>query len=301
VIENKDLPENRSTREAVRIYDVDDRSDEIDLVDLWIFFWKRKSLFLSSAILVTIVGIVSFEMLYAPKQSSTVRSLVEVSEISVGSFNATNAYSAAVARRIAFVDLPGYASEKQFEDISSYVLSTTVSEIQGTSLIEILTNAPAETVTEVSRFHDRITSQMISNLNNSPYVLEGSLREQLVALDNGVRRLKILLNDFSPGIRRDDDALSLSKQAGSTSADMRLDTIMLEIDGISAKLKSMEANLPTINPRVVVVGSVSEKVSGIKKSTAYALIILLALFLALLVVAGSAFAARVKERMAVRG
>ena len=94
---------------------------------------------------------------------------------------------------------------------------------------------------------------------------------------------------------------TLSKQADSAARNIRLDTIILEIDEISEELELLEAILLEIKPRVVVVASVSEKVSGMKKSVAYSLIILLAIFLAIFIVVGGAFAARVKERMAGRG
>jgi uncharacterized protein involved in exopolysaccharide biosynthesis len=43
------------------------RDDEIDLVDLWIVMWSYRKLFLSSLILVAVIGIVCFELLYNPK------------------------------------------------------------------------------------------------------------------------------------------------------------------------------------------------------------------------------------------
>jgi len=303
-MESNDTLENKPARETIRIYDYDvaDRSDETDLVDLWIFFWKRKSLFLSSVILVSIVGIVCFEMLYVPKRISTVRSLVEVSEISVERLEPTNAYSAALARRITFADLPGYALEKEFESIAPYVMSSSINAIEGTNLIEILTNVPSGAVAEVSIFHDRFTTQIVADLKSSPYASNGSLREELlVSVNDGVRRLRNQLNGFYRGLRHDDDMQTLSKQADSAARNIRLDTIILEIDEISEELELLEAILLEIKPRVVVVASVSEKVSGMKKSVAYSLIILLAIFLAIFIVVGGAFAARVKERMAGRG
>ena len=54
------------------------------------------------------------------------------------------------------------------------------------------------------------------------------------------------------------------------------------------------------NPQVLVLAEVSVKTTGMSKSIAYSLIILLAIFLGILVAVGSAFVAKVKERMASR-
>jgi hypothetical protein len=302
-MESNDTLENKPARETVRIYDYDvaDRSDEADLVDLWIFFWKRKSLFLSSVILVTVVGIACFEMLYVPKRISTVRSLVEIKEISVASLAATNAFSVALARRMTFADLPRFASEEQFGAIIPYVMSSSINAIPGTNFIEIVTNAPANAVMDVSRFHDRITGQIVSELKSSPHALNSAMHEQFASIDDGLNRLRYLISALDRGLRKDEHSQSSSSQSIPENVNARLDNMMVSIDELSAHFAVLESTLLQVNPRVVIASSVSENISGVKKSTAYSVIIVLAVFLAIFIVVGGAFAARVKERMAGRG
>ena len=47
------------------------QEDEIDLVDLWIVMWSYRRLFLSSAILMVVIGILCFELFYIEKPTST--------------------------------------------------------------------------------------------------------------------------------------------------------------------------------------------------------------------------------------
>jgi hypothetical protein len=65
-------------------------------------------------------------------------------------------------------------------------------------------------------------------------------------------------------------------------------------------LDVVTGSLQNFTPRVLVAASVTEKSTGIKKSVAYSLIVMLAIFLSIFVVVGSAFVARVRERMASR-
>ena len=92
-----------------------------------------------------------------------------------------------------------------------------------------------------------------------------------------------------------------SNQPIPESVNARLDNMMVSIDQMSAHFGVLESTLLRVNPRVVIASSVSEKISGVKKSIAYSLVIMLAVFLAIFIIVGGAFVARVKERMAGRG
>jgi hypothetical protein len=74
-----------------------------------------------------------------------------------------------------------------------------------------------------------------------------------------------------------------------------------ELDSLSIELNYLESVLPSFEPRILVKGQVSGKTVGMKSSTAYSLIIVLAFFLAIFIVVGAAFVSKVQDRMAGRG
>ena len=89
-VENNANPETTEPSYLVGLTN-QSRDDELDLVDLWIAMWSYRKVFLSSVILVAVVGILYFEFAYrakpgpgpspSPSPMSTVRSLIEIENI----------------------------------------------------------------------------------------------------------------------------------------------------------------------------------------------------------------------------
>ena len=95
------------------------QDDEIDLVDLWIVMWSYRKLFLSSVILVAVIGILYFEFAYKakPGSTSTVRSLIEIENIVDGK-RLPVLVPDVLIKRIEFTILPKLSSLSEFEQSS---------------------------------------------------------------------------------------------------------------------------------------------------------------------------------------
>jgi hypothetical protein len=278
-------------------YETPRRDDEIDLVDLWIFFWDRRKLFLISAMLVALVGIASFELLYAPKRLSTVRSLIETRDIPVETGATPREYSAAFAKRLEIVNLPRFASLEEFNRIKPYIIASDISAIEDTNFIEIVTEAPANVVAEVSRFHNELTGQVVSEIESAP---DSQLYIRVSSINRGIEGLRSQLVDLKQELRSDSASKTLAGQPIRDKISTRLEIMSERLDDVSDNLAVLNLSFQDFNPRVLVDASVTEKSTGIKKSVAYSLIVMLAIFLSIFVVVGSAFVARVRERMASR-
>ena len=291
-----------SARESVGPpdYQTSVQDDEIDLVDLWLFFWGRRKVFISSAILFCVIGIAGFEMLYVSKQIVTVRSMIEVQELLLSQTNVTIQYAQAVSRRIEQVDLPRVASIGEFEPIKSHLMSTSINPIDGTNLIELVTVAPAGLGAEVSRFHVQMTERIVSELRSSSRELNVDLHDQFNQLEGGVARMQDMLGGLEAAVRRNVSAQNLSNQPGQVEINIKIDDLSAQALKTRQDINNMNLILRDINPRVLDVASISESTVGRKKSMAYSLIIMLSLFAGIVVISVDAFASRVRNRVAGR-
>ena len=281
-------------------FDTSRHSDEIDLIDLWIFFWNRRKVFASSVILIAILGIVCFELVYVPKEISSVHSMIEVHEGLPNQANAVIAFTGMLARRMNIVDLPRHASAQEFDAVRSYVLSSSVGAIPGTSFIEIVTNTPAGSIDGVVKFHRSLLAQIVTKLENTPFHLNDDLENKSESINRGVIRLRSLMRDLDDLLRRDDNTQLFSSPSIQDDVNTRLTLLTAQIDELSQSVSTLDLGQQKVHPRVLAAASVSQKTAGLKKSVAYVLICLLAVFLAIIIIVGSTFAAKVKERMSVR-
>jgi hypothetical protein len=278
-------------------YETPLRDDEIDLVDLWIFFWDRRKLFLISAMLVAFVGIAGFELLYAPKQVDTVRSLLETRDISVDTGSRASEYLAAYVERLKIIDLPRFASAQEFSQISTYILDSSIIVMKDTDFIEIVTETPASAAVDVTRFHNELTGMMASEIESS---LHSQLYVRIASIDRGIERLRAKLVALQQGVTSEAASQTFSSYPTQDYINPKLEDMLTQIEDMAEDLDVVTGSLQNFTPRVLVAASVTEKSTGIKKSVAYSLIVVLAIFLGIFVVIGSAFVARVRERMASR-
>ena len=276
------------------------QSDEIDLVDLWISFWGRRNLFLLSAILAIVLGIVLFETMYTPKREATVRSIIETQGIRVGHNAVASEYSDALARRISIADLPRFASVDEFSHIKPILVSSAVTAIKQTNFIEIVTIVPPSEVEQVSKFHNRLTEQIVSDIKIPPRSVLKQTRDQLSSIQVGVTRLRSLVHDLEGELQHDVHLNASPNQTPENKSTLNLDEVGAEIYLLSEDIISMMMNFWRLNPRVLIAAEVSEKTAGVKKPMAYSVIIVLGIFLGIFVVIANGFVARVKERMASR-
>jgi hypothetical protein len=297
VVSNKGSGEEMagsSSQEAVY------QSDEIDLVDLWIFFWDQRKLFLISVILASVLGIAGFEVFYSPKSGTEIRSLVETQPISLGTMEAAPAYTSALAKQISIVDLPQFASMDEFSQIRQQILSTDITVLPDTNIIEIVTNLPSSRVADVSRFHGRLTAQIVSQVRASASPSLAWINSRMSEMNSRIEHLRMLSTELQKELGSDTVSQTLSDRAFQESIYGKLQSITAETRIMADELEVLNSTFGKIDPRVLVQAEVSEKSTGIKKTTAYVLILFLALFLGIFIVIGNSFAARVRERMASR-
>ena len=81
----------------------------------------------------------------------------------------------------------------------------------------------------------------------------------------------------------------------------RKNYLTTELGRLSTDVNYLESTLSNFEPSILIKGQVSSKIIGIKPRTAYSLIFVLAIFLALVIVVGSAFVSKVQDRLAGRG
>jgi hypothetical protein len=134
--------------------------------------------------------------------------------------------------------------------------------------------------------------------------IEGSLHNQLyvrvASINHGIERLRVQLNALRQGFPSEAATQAASSVPIQDYIDTKVESMLTQIEGMTEDLDVVTGSFQGFTPRVLVMASVTEKSTGIKKSTAYTLIFLVAIFLGIFVVIGSSFAARVRERMASR-
>ena len=295
------VTEDASTRESAGLHDYQTmiRDDEIDLVDLWLFFWGRRKLFVSSAILIAMVGIVGFKLFFESKQVQIVHSIIEVQSVVVDGKIVTTLSPDNLAKRINYVDLPRIASEQEYNHIKPIVLATKAAPINKTNMVQITSEVPGSSIGDVTKFQDQLVEEIYSELIGSSYSLSGDISGRIYSLNRSVISLQRVTSDLDlwPGAETQDAA----SQSFRDQLDRRKKQITTELDSLSIDLKYIESTMPKVEPRILVKGQISDKTVGMKSSTAYSLIIFLAFFLAIFIVVGATFVAKVQDRMAGRG
>jgi hypothetical protein len=303
MMEGNKMAEKTSPRESAGLpdYQVLVQDDEIDLVDLWLFFWDQRKIFFASAILIAVVGVVGFKMFYQPKQVSIVRSIIVVDNKVMGQAVAPVFSSDALAKRIEYVDLPQIASLPKYELIKPYILATKATPVAATNMVEITSEIPGNDAAEVTKFQSQLVEQIYSELSNSSYSLTGDIGSSLVTLKRSVTSLQQWINAISREAELTGEPRDVSYQLFLNQLRERKNGLSKELDSLSMELNYLESALPSFEPRILVKGQVSGKTVGLKSSTAYSLIIILAFFLAISIVVGVAFVSKVQDRMAGSG
>jgi hypothetical protein len=274
--------------------------DEIDLVDLWILFWSYRRLFLSSAIVVAITAILFLEIFFDVAPRSTVTSIIEVEAAVVDGEFVPAVSSDAVAKRIQYLILPKFVSLGNFASIESIILGTRVKTVPRTRMVEIVSETEDAVLPVTVEFHDQLVDELVAELKQSAYPASPDFRNSLFSFKQGIIRLRSTLT-----------ALELATQAseseGSAIASLRRqialrkNDLQTEIDILVEGVNQLESEIKPKEPHVVVKAGLMGKSPDISKPMAYALIVLVSLFVALLVVVAANFASRVREKMAGEG
>ena len=301
-MEKNKMADNKSAGEPAELPDFQALvpNDEIDLVDLWLFFWDQRKIFLFSAILIVVVGIAGFKISYDPKQVSMVRSLIVVDNKVMGQAAEPVLSSAALAKRIEYVNLPQIAALPEYELIKTYILATKATPVEGTNIIQITSEIGGNDTDDLKKFQNQLVEQIYAELENSSYSLSGDIGGSLDLLNRSVTRLRQLIRGLDPEAGLTVESRDVSYQLLLNQLGERNNAVSKELDNLSIELNYLESALRSVEPRILAKGQVSGNTVGIKPSTAYRLIIVLAFFLAIFIVVGVAFISKVQDRMAGR-
>src|SRR5210317_1398897 len=131
-----------------------EQSDEIDLVDLWLFFWDQRKTFPSSALLIAVIGIVGFSLVYEPK--SIVHSIIEAQSVVVDGKIVATLSADTLAKRIEYADLPRLASQPEYKQIKAIILATKAVPVNGTNMVEITSETPDSALSDVAKFQGEL-------------------------------------------------------------------------------------------------------------------------------------------------
>ena len=275
-----------------------EQSDEIDLVDLWLFFWDQRKTFLSSALLIAVIGIVGFRLVYEPK--SIVHSIIEAQSAVVGGKIVATLSADTLVKRLEYVDLPRLASQPEYKQIKPVILATKAVPVNGTNMVEITSETPDSALSDVAKFQGELIEAIRSELEDSPYSLSGDISDRIYSLNRSVISLQRLISELDRELGVGAESQDLSGQSLWNQLDQRKNHMTTELGSLSRDLEYLESALLIVEPRILVRGQVSSKTGGIQSSTAYSLIIVMALFSAIFIVVAAAFVSKVQARMAER-
>jgi len=275
-----------------------EQSDEIDLVDLWLFFWDQRKTFLSSALLIAVVGIVGFRLVYEPK--SIVHSIIEAQSVVVDGKIVATLSADTLVKRLEYVDLPRLASQPEYKQIKPVILATKAVPVNGTNMVEITSETPDSAIGDVAKFQGELIEAIRSELEDSPYSLSGDISDRIYSLNRSVISLQRLISELDRELGVGAESQDLSGQSLWNQLDQRKNHMTTELGSLSRDLEYLESALLIVEPRILVRGQVSSKTGGIQSSTAYSLIIVMALFSAIFIVVAAAFVSKVQARMAER-
>ena len=277
-----------------------EQSDEIDLVDLWLFFWDQRKTFLSSALLIAVVGIVGFSLVYDPKPVSIVHSIIEAQSVVVDGKIVATLSADTLVKRLEYVDLPRLASQPEYKQIKPVILATKAVPVNGTNMVEITSETPDSAIGDVAKFQGELIEAIRSELEDSPYSLSGDISDRIYSLNSTVISLQRLISELDRELGIGAESQDLSGQSLWNQLDQRKNHMTTELGSLSRDLEYLESALLIVEPRILVRGQVSSKTGGIQSSTAYSLIIVMALFSAIFIVVAAAFVSKVQARMAER-
>ena len=277
------------------------RDDEIDLVDLWIVMWSYRKLFLSSGILVAVIGILCFELLYNAKSASTVtvRSVIEIESIIVDGRRILVVDTDVLVKRIELAMLPRISSLSQFEQIKPHIMATTVSPIiKDSNIVEIVSQVAAENMVDLSRFHNLLVDEVTQELKKSAELLTAGVRDTLILVKSRIVNLEGLIIALEQGLLDEVNSQVTSDQSLQNEITLKKANIQSEIDILRERIKYLELSLSNEGSHVLLKAGVSSETRGSKTPVAYVVIFMLSVLLALFLTMGVIFARKVKDRMA---
>jgi hypothetical protein len=228
------VTEDASTRESAGLHDYQTmiRDDEIDLVDLWLFFWSRRKLFVSSTILIAMVGIVVFEMYYGPRQVTMVHSVIGLQNAVVNGKVVSTVTPDALAKRIEYIDLPRIAAEQENNQIKPMILATKAVPIKGTNMVEITSEAPDSAISDVTKFQGQLVEEINLELRGLSYSLSGDISDRMYSLNRSVISLKRLTSELNLGLWPGVEEQDSSSQSFRDQPGQRKKQITTELDSL---------------------------------------------------------------------
>jgi hypothetical protein len=275
------------------------QDDEIDLVDLWIVMWSYRKLFLSSVILVAVVGILCFELAYDPKSMSTVHSILEIESFIDDGKRISIVDPDVLIKRIEYSKLPRFSSLGEFEQIKPLIMATSISRIKkGSGIVEIVTKVPAGEIADSSRFHGQLVDEILLELKESAELIKVGIQDNLFSAKRSIVNLRGLIIALEQDLPDGTDSQVASNQSLQDEITLRKANIQSEIDILTERVKYLELSLSNTGSLVLLKAGVSGNPTGVAKPVAYSIILMLSLFLALFLTMGVIFARKVKERMA---
>jgi hypothetical protein len=275
------------------------QDDEIDLVDLWIVLWSYRKLFLSSVILVAVVGILCFEFAYDPKSMSTVHSILEIESFIDDGKRISIVDPDVLIKRIEYSKLPRFSSLGEFEQIKPLIMATSISRIKkGSGIVEIVTKVPAGEIADSSRFHGQLVDEILLELKESAELIKVGIQDNLFSAKRSIVNLRGLIIALEQDLPDGTDSQVASNQSLQDEITLRKANIQSEIDILTERVKYLELTLSNTGSLVLLKAGVSGNPTGVAKPVAYSIILMLSLFLALLLTMSVIFARKVKERMA---
>lgn len=280
------------------------QEDEIDLVDLWITMWSYRKLFLSSAILVAIVGILFFELLYneKPTVTATVRSIIEIGSKTVSGTQFLVESPDVLAHRIEISKLREFSSMSSFSKISSFIMSTSIIPYHKTHMLEFRNVVPVSAVTEVSEFHGQLVEAILLDIKEASNSLMAGTRDTLFTVKSRMIELRGLQISLDQDLKASDHSGAGLSQSSLYEMELRKENIQAEIDILQERAGNLEQMLSDTGSVILLKADVSEKsTSGMNKPQAYSLIIVTSLVLAVFVTMAAIFIKNVKQRMAGEG
>ena len=228
------------------------REDELDLIDIGLFFWDRKKLFLAAFVLVAVGGLIVFKVLFAPQQVTHVRS-----QILLDSQVMTHAVMPAlapnvIANRIRHVNLIEISRLPEFDSIKAAVIATVIVPVPGTYVLEFSNQVMSDDAAVFEQFHHALMNRVYADLSNSSLSISGNIGGTLHLLGNRVTSLQQLINTLDAEIKRGTEINTSEADAGSLSSSVEMfrTASSNQLDEMSIHLDSLKSSLRrrTIHP-----------------------------------------------------
>jgi hypothetical protein len=228
-----------------------------------------------------------------------VRSVIEIESIIDGGERISIVDPDVLIKRIEFTMLPRFSSLSEFAQIKPLVMATKTARIsKDSNIVEIVSKMPAGDVAVLSRFHDQLVDDILLELKKSAVLLTTGVHDTLLSVKSRIVNLKGLIITLEQDLLNRDNSQVMPNQLLQDEIALRKANIQSEIDILTERTKYLELTLSNTGSLVLLKTGVSQNSSGLKKSKAYSIILMLALFLALFLTIGVIFSRKVKERMA---